>query len=108
MANLGLSTKLHKIKGHTNIRGSDLANKAAKLVFTSFHDIPEHQKLTVTIGKLAERPPFLVMYANNPSLLQSRCQPLHTQQHYTPWWTIPEEERRCMHAFTKTSNQLCL
>jgi hypothetical protein len=50
-----------KIKGHTNIKGKDLEYKAAKLVVTSFEDIPEHQKLKITIGKQAERPPFLVI-----------------------------------------------
>jgi hypothetical protein len=67
IASLGLPTKLNKIRGHTKIRGNDLANAAAKLVVTSFEDIPEHQKLTINIGKQAERPPFWVMYTSNPT-----------------------------------------
>jgi ribonuclease HI len=55
---LGLATILHKIRGHTQINGNDLADAAAKRVVTAFEDIPEHQKLTVTIGKYAERPEF--------------------------------------------------
>ena len=59
---LGLPTILHKIRGHTKINGNDLADAAANRVVTSFEDIPKHQKLTVTIGKYAERPKFWVMY----------------------------------------------
>ena len=55
MIRLGLATILHKIRGHININGNDLANASAKRVVASFEDIPEHQKLTVTIDKYAER-----------------------------------------------------
>jgi len=49
---LGLPTKLN------NIRGNYLADTAAKLVVTSFKDIPEHQKLTIAIGKQAKKQSF--------------------------------------------------
>jgi hypothetical protein len=108
-ASLGLPTKLNKIRGHTNIRGNDLADAAAKLVVTSFEDIPEHQKLTITIGKQVERPPFWVMYTKNPTTPPiSLATGPHSATLRPPWWTIPEDERRCMHAFTKTSNQIRL
>jgi hypothetical protein len=55
---LGLPTILRKIRRHTNIRGNDLIDAAAKRVVTYFESIPEHQKVTVTIGKYAERPEF--------------------------------------------------
>ena len=54
MIRLGLPTILHKIRGHTNIKGNDLAYEAAKRVVTAFGDIPKHQKVTVIIGKHAE------------------------------------------------------
>jgi hypothetical protein len=63
-----IPTQLNKIRGHANIGGNDLADKAAKLAVISFEDIPEHQKLTVTIGKIAERPPFWAMYTHNPNI----------------------------------------
>jgi hypothetical protein len=54
----GLPTMLRKIRGHKNIRGIDLADAATKRVVTSFEDILEHQKVTVTTGKHDERPEF--------------------------------------------------
>jgi ribonuclease HI len=53
---LGLATILHKIRGHPNINGNDLADASARRVVASFENIPEHQKVTVTIDKYAERP----------------------------------------------------
>jgi ribonuclease HI len=50
-AELVLTAILDKIRGHTNIRGNDLADVAAKRVVSNWDDIPEHQKLTVTIGR---------------------------------------------------------
>jgi ribonuclease HI len=41
---LNLSTKLQKIKGHINIRETDLASTAAKSVVTSFEEISALQK----------------------------------------------------------------
>jgi hypothetical protein len=63
---LGLPTILHKIRGHTHILGKDLAYVATKRVITTFKDISEHQKVTVTIGKYADRPEFRVMYTDKP------------------------------------------
>ncbi len=45
---LGLPTTLHKIRGHTNIRGNDLADAAAKRVVSAWKDIPESEKITLT------------------------------------------------------------
>ena len=50
ISELGLTTILHKIRGHTNIKGNDMADIAAKRVVSNWDDIPEQQKLTVTIG----------------------------------------------------------
>ena len=106
---LNLPTHLRKIRGHTNIRGNDLADTAAKLVVTSFAEIPTHKKIIVTIGKQAEIPPYWVMYTNNPIIpsLPLSTGPLSSTLRQ-PWWTIPETDRLCMHAFTKISNQLRL
>jgi hypothetical protein len=99
---LNLHTQLQTIRGHTNIRGNDLADTAAKLVVTSFEEIPTSQKIIVTIGKQAERPPYWFMYANNPItppiMLSTGPRALTLRQ---PWWAIPETDRRCMHAFIK-------
>ena len=106
---LGLTTILHKIRGHTNIKGNDLADVAAKRVVAAWDDIPDHQKLTITIGRQAERPPFWVMYTKAPL-----TPPIHlatgpiSATLRQPWWTIPEEERLCMYAFTHPSKQLRL
>jgi len=49
------------------------------------------------------------MYTNNHTTpLVSLATGPHSTTLRPPWWTIPEEERRCMHTFTKTSNQLHL
>ena len=86
-----------------------MADTAAKLDVTSFEEISTFKKITVTNGKQAERPPYRVMYANNPITPPI---PLSTGPHaFTlrqPWWVIPETDRRCMHAFTKISSQLRL
>jgi ribonuclease HI len=63
---LGLTTILHKIRGHTNIKGNELADVAAKKVVSNWDDIPEQQKLTVTIGRQAERPTYWIMYTKTP------------------------------------------
>ncbi len=44
------STSLHKIRGHTNIRGNDFADAAAKMAVTQYESLPESQKLRVTVG----------------------------------------------------------
>jgi hypothetical protein len=104
-----LTTQLRKVIRYTNTRGNDLADTAAKLVVTSFEEIPTFKKLAVTIEKQAERPPYWVMYTNNPIIPPI---PLSTGPHSLtlrqPWWTIPETDRHCMHALTKISNKLRL
>ena len=40
----GLSTTLHKIRAHTNIRGNNLADAAVKLVVTHYDTLPTSQK----------------------------------------------------------------
>jgi hypothetical protein len=104
---LGLPTTLHKIRGHTNIKGNDLANVAAKRVVTSFEDIPENPKVTVTIGKYAERWEFWVMCTDKPPTPHiSLATGPHSATLRPPWWAIPEKDRLCMDAFTKPSDQL--
>jgi len=97
------------MRGHKNTRGNDLVDMAAKLVVPSTENIPEQQRITVTIGKQAKRQPCRVIYTNNPIappiLLATGPDSVTISP---PWWTIPEEERHIMHAFTSTSNQLCL
>jgi hypothetical protein len=39
----GLSTTLHIIRGHTNIRGNNLADAAAKLAVTHYETLPPPQ-----------------------------------------------------------------
>ena len=39
----GFSTTLRKIEAHTNIRGNDLADAAAKLAVTDFDNLPPDQ-----------------------------------------------------------------
>ena len=86
-----------------------MADTAAKLVVTSFEEIPTLQKITVTIGKQAERPPYWVMCINNPSTPRISLSTGSYSFTLCPLWrTIPETGRRCMQAFTKTSNQLRL
>jgi hypothetical protein len=106
---LGLPIILHKVRGHTNIRGIDLADAAAKRVVTSFEDIPEPQKATVTIGKHAEQLEFWVMHTEKPptSPISLATGP-HSATLRPPWWTIPEKDMLCMHAFTKPFSQLRL
>ncbi len=51
-------TTLQKIRAHTNIRGNDLADAAAKLAVTQYNSLPESQKLKVILGEVAPRPPY--------------------------------------------------
>jgi ribonuclease HI len=53
----GFSTTLQKIRAHTNIRGNDLADATAKMAVTQYESLPESQKLRVTVGEAAPRPP---------------------------------------------------
>jgi ribonuclease HI len=62
----GFSTTLHKIRAHTNIRGNDLADAAAKMAITQYDSLPESQKLRVTVAEASPRPPYWVMYTVKP------------------------------------------
>ncbi len=52
----GLRTTLHKVRRHTNIRGNNLADAAAKLAVTHFDTLPSSQTRRVEIGEVASRP----------------------------------------------------
>jgi len=62
----GYSTSLHNIRAHTNVRGNDLADAAAKLAVTDFDTLPDDQNARIEIGATTARPPFWVMYTINP------------------------------------------
>jgi hypothetical protein len=53
----GLRTILHKIRSHTNIRGNDLADAAAKMVVTEYDSLPESRKLKVDVREVPQHPP---------------------------------------------------
>jgi ribonuclease HI len=76
IAELGFTTILHKIRGHTDIRGNDLADVTGKKVVSNWDDIPEHQKLTVTIGWQVERPTYWIMYTHPSPPIQLAIGPL--------------------------------
>ena len=104
---LGLRTTLQKLRGHTNIRGNDLADTAAKLAVTHYDTLPPAQTRRVDLGENAPRPQHWVMYTAKPPLpspglaMGTRCATLRR-----PWWTIPEADRLQMHAFTRPPLQL--
>jgi ribonuclease HI len=52
----GRRTTLHKIRAHTDIRGKDLADAAAKMAVRNFDTLPPNQALRVDIGEIAPRP----------------------------------------------------
>ena len=89
--NLGLPTKLHKLKGQTNIRRTALADTVAKLVLTSFEENPALvNKITIILGKQAEGPHYWVMYTNNPITPPiSLSTGPYSATLRPPWWTIP-------------------
>ena len=62
----GRRTTLYKIRAHTDIRGNDLADTAAKLAVRSFGTLPPNQTLRVDIGEIAPRPPYWIMYTAKP------------------------------------------
>ncbi len=105
----GLRTTLHKLRGHTNIRGNDLADAAAKLAVMHFDTLPPSQTKRVDIGELAPRPHQWVMYTVKPPpptpamSTGTNCAILRR-----PWWTILDADRLQMHAFTHPSPQLRL
>jgi len=69
----GFRATQHKIRAHTNIRGNDLMDAAAKMVVIRYDSLPESQKLRVIVGEVAPRPPYWVMYA-----AKSPRPPLHS------------------------------
>ncbi len=104
---MGLHTTLHKLRGHTNIRGNNLADAAAKLAVTHFDTLPPPQTMRIDIGENAPRPKHWVMYTVKPPppttalAMGTRCATLRS-----PWWTVPDADRLQMHAFTRPSPQL--
>ncbi len=64
----GYSTTLGKIRAHTNIRGNDNVDAAAKLAVTNFYTLPPDQTLRVEVGLIAPRPPFWVMHTDKPEM----------------------------------------
>ncbi len=62
----GFSTTLHKLRAHTNIRGNDLTDAAAKLTVTRYDSLPESQKLKVCVGEIAPRPLTGLCTPQNP------------------------------------------
>ena len=102
----GLSTTLHKIRAHTNVRGHDLADAAAKLAVTHCDTLPSPQTRRVKTGETDPRPIYWVMYSYKPPpplpalSTSTNCDTLRRQ-----WWTIPEMKRLQMYAFTRPSSQ---
>ncbi len=84
-------TARHKIRAHTNIRGNDLADAAAKLAVTHYDSLPESRKLEVIIGEIPPRPPHWAMYTVKPQPTITRLGvDTRTATLRQPWWAIPE------------------
>ena len=62
----GSHTNLHQIRAHTNIRGNDLADAAAKLAVRNFDIVPPAQTNRVDIREIAPRPTHWIMYTVKP------------------------------------------
>ncbi len=92
----GFRTTLHKIRAHTNIRGNDLADAAAKLTVTHYGTLPPSQKRRVEIGEVAPRPHYYwVMYtAKLPPTAPCLSTAANCANLRRPWWTIPDSQRR--------------
>ena len=58
----GFRITLYKIRAHTNIRGNDLADAAAKLAVKDFETLPLAQTIRVDIGEIAFCSPHRVVY----------------------------------------------
>ena len=105
----GFHTTLHKLRAHTNIRGNDLADAAAKLVVRNFDTLPPAQSPRVGIREIAPHPSHWVMYTATPlrpdSALSAGSNRATLRR---PWWVIPEADRLQMHAFALPSQQLRL
>jgi len=52
----GLRMTLKKIRAHTNIRGNDLADAAAKMAVTQYDFLPESKKKKLTSGRFHRVP----------------------------------------------------
>ena len=93
-----LSTTLHKIRAHTNIRGNDLADAAAKLAVTHYDTLPPTQTRRVEIGEIAPRPHYWVMYtAKPPPPAPTLSTGTNRATLRRPWWTIPAKiDCKCM------------
>jgi len=88
----GLSTTLHKIRAHTNIRDNDLADAAAKLAVTHYDTLPPTQTRRIETGKIALRSNYWVMYTTkSPPPLHALSIDTNRVIPHRPWWTIPEE-----------------
>ena len=53
----GLTTTLRKVRAHTNVKGNELADAAAKQAVRCFDDLPDDSKVPVSLGEVAPRPP---------------------------------------------------
>jgi len=106
---VGFHTTLHKLRAHTNIRETDLADAAAKSAVRNSGTLPPGQTPRVDIGEIAYRPSRWVMYTATPlrpdPVLSASANRATLSR---PWWTIPEADRMQMHAFMRPSQQLRL
>ena len=78
----GFITTLHKIRAHTNIRGNDLVDAAAKLAVTQYDSQPESRKLGVTVGEAAPRPHTGLCIPLNPRHPLLSWRRTHRRLHY--------------------------
>ena len=86
----GFITTLHQIRAHTHIWGNDLADAAGKMAVTQYDSLPESQKLRVTVGEAAPRPPYWFMYTVKPPPPPPQLgTDTRTATLRHPWWSIP-------------------
>ncbi len=86
----GLRITLHKVRAHTNIRGNDLADAAAKMAVAQYDFLPESNKLKDAIGEIPPRPPHRVMYTVKPQPATTRLGvDTRTTTLRQPRWIIP-------------------
>ena len=103
----GLRTTLKKVRAHTNVLGNELADATAKRAVRQFDDLSEETKIKVSLGAVAPRPPYWIMYTHAPPTPPTEMAVgTHTMTLRTPWYHIPEEDRLHMRAFTRPSKQL--